>query len=287
MEDSTGITTYAYSARSELVGKTDPGSLVQDYVYDAVSNRTVLVDPDGGRTSTVFDALNRSYSVTKPTGHAYTALYDANGRSTTLQLGLSSTRQYAYDAAVRLTSWSSVDPIWPLEPWGWLEMANVVAVGSSSLPEGGVQWLATGRAYVYALDNPTTFRDPTGLETCEEVQEDCLVTATRHQSLCQQKVANRYNFDRMACRGMRGAKYTLCISGATAKYLAGLTACRANNAWRFALCGAQYEDCVAGRDAAWKAKCYATAGLLTYCLYQVAKDTLGACTGNPEVVLVP
>jgi YD repeat-containing protein len=42
--------------------------------------------------------------VNKPTRHAYTALYEANGRRTTLQLGLGSTRQYAYDAADRLTT---------------------------------------------------------------------------------------------------------------------------------------------------------------------------------------
>jgi YD repeat-containing protein len=36
--DWGGQTTFAYSARSELIGKTDPGSLSQSYRYDGVSN---------------------------------------------------------------------------------------------------------------------------------------------------------------------------------------------------------------------------------------------------------
>jgi hypothetical protein len=59
MSDWTGVVTYASDPRSLLVGKTDPGSLVQAYVFDANSNRTLLVDPNDGLWTAVYDSLDR------------------------------------------------------------------------------------------------------------------------------------------------------------------------------------------------------------------------------------
>ena len=53
------MVTYASDPRSLLVGKTDPGSLVQAYVFDANSNRTLLVDPNDGLWTAVYDSLDR------------------------------------------------------------------------------------------------------------------------------------------------------------------------------------------------------------------------------------
>jgi len=84
MSDWTGMTTYAFDPRSLLVGKTDPGPLVQFYSYDANNNRTLLIDPDSGRYTTTFDALDRSYVLTDRANRVFTGLYDADGRNTTL-----------------------------------------------------------------------------------------------------------------------------------------------------------------------------------------------------------
>ncbi|MHB8634985.1 MAG: RHS repeat domain-containing protein [Fimbriimonadaceae bacterium] len=142
-------------------------------------------------------------------------------------------------------------------------------------------------AFSYALNNPTTYSDPSGLMTCEEVRDECIDRASVQQGLCQRRANNRYNYDRRLCKGVPVTHRRMCEAKALGKYVAALAACRANNAWRFALCQEQYEACITGRDAARRAVCFGFGAAIAYCIYQIGKDVIGACTGNPEVVLVP
>jgi YD repeat-containing protein len=102
--DWAGDTTFAYSPRSELLGKSDPGGLAQAYRYDPLSIRIGLTDPDGGLVTTTFDALNRTSSVQSQTGQIYTPQYDPDGRRTTLALGTGIIRQYGRDHLGRITT---------------------------------------------------------------------------------------------------------------------------------------------------------------------------------------
>src|SRR5580658_7505862 len=112
--DWAGSTTFAYSKRSEIVGKTDPGSISQVYRHDAVSNRVGLTDPDGKLITETFDPLNRSASLQKQTGRIYTPTYDQDSRRTTLTLGTGIVRHYGYDAVGELATqidYSGTTPI--------------------------------------------------------------------------------------------------------------------------------------------------------------------------------
>jgi len=102
MSDWTGVTTYAFDPRSLLVGKTDPGTLVQIYAYDANSNRTLLVDPDGGRYTTTYDPLDRASVLTDSASRVFTGQYDADGRNTTVLAGNSGQTLRAFDPIGRV-----------------------------------------------------------------------------------------------------------------------------------------------------------------------------------------
>src|SRR5580658_10031686 len=112
--DWAGSTTFAYPGRSELVGKTDPGSISQAYRYDAVSNRIGLTDPDGKSITATFDVLNRLLSQEDHGGFIYTPTYDQDNRRTTLTLGTGIVRHYGYDPVGQLTTqidYSGATPI--------------------------------------------------------------------------------------------------------------------------------------------------------------------------------
>jgi YD repeat-containing protein len=104
MLDWGGTTTYAYSARSQLTGKSDPGPLVQSYDYDAARNRKLLIDPDGGRYTYTFDALNKQSALQNPHAEVFTAQYDADDRVATLASGSASQRRVQYDPTNRITT---------------------------------------------------------------------------------------------------------------------------------------------------------------------------------------
>jgi YD repeat-containing protein len=102
--DWAGSTTFGYSPRSEILGKTDPGLLSQAYRYDANSNRIGLTDPDGGFITNTYDGLDRVYTSQKQTGKFYTNLYDPDSRRTTLMMGSGNVRQYGLDPRSQITT---------------------------------------------------------------------------------------------------------------------------------------------------------------------------------------
>jgi len=103
LSDWGGVSTYAYDARSQMRGKTEPAS-IQAYNYDPVGNRTTLTLDGTGTFTSTYDVLSRSYVSQKPDGLLYTMQYDADSRRTTLLLGKGSRRQYGYDQNSRLTT---------------------------------------------------------------------------------------------------------------------------------------------------------------------------------------
>ncbi len=68
MSDSTGVTTYAYDSVGQILGKTDPGSIVQAYSYDLAGQRTRLVDPDGGVRTFTYDVNGQTSTLKVPNG---------------------------------------------------------------------------------------------------------------------------------------------------------------------------------------------------------------------------
>jgi len=104
MVDWDGTTTYAYSARGELTGKTEPTGLRMTMLYDSVGNRTTLTEPDGYSYTFGYDAVNRPIRLRNPNAYVYTFQYDAAGRRTTLLDSTGITRAYQYDPVGRLTT---------------------------------------------------------------------------------------------------------------------------------------------------------------------------------------
>jgi YD repeat-containing protein len=104
MVDWDGTTTYAYSARGELTGKTEPTGLRMTMLYDSVGNRTTLREPDGYSYTFGYDALNRCIRLRNPNAYVYTFQYDAAAKRTTLLDSTGITRAYQYDPVGRLTT---------------------------------------------------------------------------------------------------------------------------------------------------------------------------------------
>jgi RHS repeat-associated protein len=102
--DWGGTTTFDYSARGELTGKTLPGSLRLTMVYDSVGNRTTLTEPDGYNYTFGYDERNHCIRLRDPNANVITLQYDTAGQRTTLLDSSGLTRAYAYDPAGRLTT---------------------------------------------------------------------------------------------------------------------------------------------------------------------------------------
>jgi YD repeat-containing protein len=102
--DWAGSTTFAYSPRSEMIGKTDPGLLSQAYRYDGVFNRIGLTDPDGGAFTYSFDARNAQIGLVDRYGGIYTSTFDANNRVQSMQSAIGRTETSEYDSVGRVTT---------------------------------------------------------------------------------------------------------------------------------------------------------------------------------------
>src|SRR5690606_5551062 len=76
MQDETGTTTFAYSARYELIRVSSPGGLVVSYQHERGGNRLKMDTPDGGRTTYTYEPINRLEAQVMPTGEIYTTQYD-------------------------------------------------------------------------------------------------------------------------------------------------------------------------------------------------------------------
>ncbi len=95
--------TFAYDGNGQLLGKTDPGTLVQAYTYDAVGQQLTLKDPDSGIRTFSYDALGRKSVFRDPDNNFSTFQYDADSRETTTAYNSGTTRIRSYDAIGRTT----------------------------------------------------------------------------------------------------------------------------------------------------------------------------------------
>jgi YD repeat-containing protein len=66
MADSTGITTYTYTARNESQSVQVPGGKIMTHTYDAAGRRINLQDYDGGMFTYTWDAASRQTQVVNP-----------------------------------------------------------------------------------------------------------------------------------------------------------------------------------------------------------------------------
>ena len=150
------------------------------------------------------------------------------------------------------------------------------------------EMLAGEHPYSYALNNPVTYVDPTGLspqsglrDSCQVQLDDCLERATKAWDLCTRRAQARYNYDMKGCSPLTGPAKQTCQAAATAKLLAALTGCGAKENWRFGLCEGQYAACKEGQNAAHAVVCLTVAAGATYCIYRVCKVIIGV-TGAAE-----
>ncbi len=143
------------------------------------------------------------------------------------------------------------------------------------------EWAAGEHPYGYALNNPVTYTDPSGLKTCEQILDECLQAATNKWDLCRRKAQARFDFDRNVCSPMTGIARDECLAAAGAKLLAALAACGTKHNFRFELCGAQFEECKHGRDIARGVLCWTIAAGTVYCIYRGCK-IVGGLLATPE-----
>ncbi|MFC5740533.1 RHS repeat-associated core domain-containing protein [Dyella tabacisoli] len=95
---------FAYDARDNLEGVSDPDGLNTTYSYDGLNNATTLQSPDTGTTSSTYDAAGNRLSQTDARGVTTSFSYDALGRR--IAQSYTDTTQnvsYIYDEADSVT----------------------------------------------------------------------------------------------------------------------------------------------------------------------------------------
>jgi RHS repeat-associated protein len=103
---------FAYDARDNVEGVSDPDGLSTSYDYDGLGNRTALHSPDTGTSSDTYDAAGNRLTHTDAKGIVSTSTYDAGNRLASI--GYTDTTlnvSYAYDEANAVTGCSASSPI--------------------------------------------------------------------------------------------------------------------------------------------------------------------------------
>jgi len=103
---------FAYDARDNVEGVSDPDGLSTSYDYDGLGNRTALHSPDTGTSTDTYDAAGNRLTHTDAKGIVSTSTYDAGNRPTST--GYTDTTlnvSYAYDEANAVTGCSASSPI--------------------------------------------------------------------------------------------------------------------------------------------------------------------------------
>jgi len=103
---------FAYDARDNVEGVSDPDGLSTTYDYDGLGNRTALHSPDTGTSSDTYDAAGNRLTHTDAKGIVSTSTYDAlNRRTSTGYVDTTLNVSYAYDEANAVTGCSASSPI--------------------------------------------------------------------------------------------------------------------------------------------------------------------------------
>jgi RHS repeat-associated protein len=103
MEDSTGITEFAYDVLNRLTSRTDANGFTVAYTYDEAGNLATLTYPGSKTVTYTYDALNRLETVTDWLDRTATYHYDEAGRLDALTQFNGTVVEYSYDNANRLT----------------------------------------------------------------------------------------------------------------------------------------------------------------------------------------
>ncbi len=137
--DWGGTTTFDYSARGELTGKSIAGGLRLTMVYDSVGNRTTLTEPDGYNYTFGYDELNLCTRLSDPNANVITLQYDTAGQRTTLLDSSGLTRAYAYDPAGRLTTQIDYNGATPIGTF--VDSYNAAGIRTGRVQDGvSISW---------------------------------------------------------------------------------------------------------------------------------------------------
>jgi YD repeat-containing protein len=104
VQHAVGTTTLAYDPRNLLVGRTDPGAIVQAYTWDGARRRISVKDPDAALQTYVYDSVGNLAKFTDNANSVTTLQYDALSRNTTVIFGEGSKRTIKYDAVGQITA---------------------------------------------------------------------------------------------------------------------------------------------------------------------------------------
>jgi YD repeat-containing protein len=80
MGDSTGMTTFTYTARNELQTTQVPAGGMMTHSYDAAGRRTNMHDYSGGMYTYQYDQASRQTQIINPRGQTTTHVYDSLNR---------------------------------------------------------------------------------------------------------------------------------------------------------------------------------------------------------------
>src|SRR5690606_35078345 len=103
-------TSFQYDIYGRQTGLTDPSAGTLTYTYDAAGNRNSETDSRGKVTNTNYDAYNRPV-LKEVAGELVTNYtYNSDGQLSTISSNNGTTKIYAYDALMRLTSEKEIVP---------------------------------------------------------------------------------------------------------------------------------------------------------------------------------
>jgi RHS repeat-associated protein len=269
------VTTYTYDAENQLIRVDRPGLVAEyrydalgrrieknvngvstRYIYD---NEDIVAEADATNTAQAFylhgPGIDEPLSMGRFGAGGGTFTYHADGLGSISSVTSSTgavTRSYTYDSFGRIVTQTGtlVNPYTytgrELDPESSLYYYRAryydPTIGRFSREDplfSGKPFPTTNpeisHMYVYAVNNPATLTDPSGLGPCEDVTFPCF-RATRDRSLqCQRNI---FEFA-VAC--VTGC-VPLCLATA-AGGTAGLTACRAIATAENLQCVQQYTRC--------------------------------------------
>ena len=103
---------FAYDARDQLLGVSDPDGLNTTYDYDGLGNVTAVHSPDTGTTQVVYDAAGNRTQTTDAKGIVSTSTYDAlNRRSAVSYTDTTLNVAYHYDEPDTVTGCAGSRPV--------------------------------------------------------------------------------------------------------------------------------------------------------------------------------
>jgi len=140
------------------------------------------------------------------------------------------------------------------------------------------QWLAGEHPYGYALNDPVSYIDPSGLsprDACQTQEDKCLDQLDKIQNRCTRKATNQYAEDIKNCLKLIPVDQPQCFNDAYERHVSAIAVCGARYKQQAALCKSQYDACKERQAAIDQLFCIEVALVGTYCVYRVCKAIVG------------